>query len=142
MVDEPDDGLAHLNDLDVTWGFDRDAFPQRRTRQAPAAGDAGDGTANTMDSSQGGAVDTPSAPAGASKRVETMGSPQEGTEDASSVPTERAASDLSASAASGTDQGNGDVPPAILSGRAEHEVSSWGRQPATVRGRTWGQSQC
>ena len=63
VLDEPDDGLARLNDLDVTWGFDLDAFLQERAQQAPAAGDAGDGTANTMDSSQGGAVDTPSAPA-------------------------------------------------------------------------------
>ena len=26
VADEPDDGLAHLNNLDVTWGFDLDAF--------------------------------------------------------------------------------------------------------------------
>ena len=45
------------------------------------------------------------------------------------------------SAASGTDQGNGDDPPAVLSGREAHELSSWGRVPATGRGRTRGQSQ-
>ena len=28
VVDELDNGLAHLNDLDVTWGFDLDAFLQ------------------------------------------------------------------------------------------------------------------
>ena len=49
-MDEPDGGLAHLNDLDVTWGFDVDAFSQEHARQAPAAGDA---TAKTMGSSQG-----------------------------------------------------------------------------------------
>ena len=46
-----------------------------------------------------------------------------------------------AAAASGTDQGNGEGPPAILSGRAAHELSSWGRLPPTVIGRTRGQSQ-
>ena len=32
VVDEPDDGLAHLNDLDVTWGFDLAAFLQECTQ--------------------------------------------------------------------------------------------------------------
>ena len=53
----------------------------------------------------------------------------------------RAESDSGASAASGTDQGNGDDPPAVLSGRATHELSSWGRLPQTVRGRTRSQRQ-
>ena len=56
--------------------------------------------------------------------------------DASSVPEGRAESDLSAAATSGIDQGNGEDPPAVLSGRAAHERSNWGRLPATVRGRT------
>ena len=43
VVDELEDDLAHLNNLDVTWGFDLDAFLQERRQQAPAAGDAGDG---------------------------------------------------------------------------------------------------
>ena len=30
VVDELEDGLTHLNDLDVTWGFDLDAFLQER----------------------------------------------------------------------------------------------------------------
>ena len=41
VVDELDDGLAHLHDLNVTWGFDLDAFMQVRAQQAPAAGEAG-----------------------------------------------------------------------------------------------------
>ena len=53
----------------------------------------------------------------------------------------RAESDSSTSAASGTDQGNGDDPPAVLSGREAHELSSWGWLPPTVMGRTRGQSQ-
>ena len=39
------------------------------------------------------------------------------------------------------DQGNGEDPPAALSGRAAHELSSCGRLPPTVRGRTRGRSQ-
>ena len=31
--------------------------------------------------------------------------------------------------------------PRILSGREVHELSSWGRLPPSVKGRTWGQSQ-
>ena len=85
-VDELDDDLAHLNDLDVTQGFDLDTFLQERARQAPSAGDD-DGTAQTMDSSQGGAV------------------------DASSVPAGRAESALSAASTFGTDLGNGEVSP-------------------------------
>ena len=48
-MDELDDGLARLNDLDVTWGLNLDASLQKRAQQAPAAGEAGDGTAETMD---------------------------------------------------------------------------------------------
>ena len=61
-------------------------------RQARAAGDAGDGTAETMDSSEGGAVDGSSAPAGRAETVETMGSSQVGV-DASPAPTGRAETD-------------------------------------------------
>ena len=106
-VDELDDGLARLNDLDVTWGFDLDAFLQEGAQQAPAAGDAGDGTAKTMGSPRGGAVDASSAPAGRAETVDTMVSSQGGV-DASSVPAGRDESDSGASAASGTDQGNGE----------------------------------
>ena len=140
-MDELDDDLVHLNDLDLTWGFDLDAVLQERAQQAPAADDAGDGTAETMDSSQGGAVDPSSAPAGRAETVETTGSSQGRAVDASSVPAGRAESDSGASAASGTDQGNGEDPPAVLSGRAAHELSSWGRLPETERGRTRVQSQ-
>ena len=51
--------------------------------------------------------------------------------DASLVPAGRVESDLGASAASGTDQGNGGDPPAVLSGRAAHDLSSWRRLPPT-----------
>ena len=61
--------------------------------------------------------------------------------DASSVPAGRAESNSGASAASSTDQGNDGDLPVVLSGRAAHELSNWGRLPATVRGRTRGQSQ-
>ena len=141
VVDELDDGLARLNDLDLTWGFDLDAFLEERAQQAPAAGDAGDGTAETMGSSRGGAVDASSAPVGRVETAETMGSSQGGAVDASSVPAGRAESDPGEAPASDTNQGNGEDPPAVLSGRAAHELSSWGWLPATVRGRTRAQSQ-
>ena len=33
-MDERNDSLAHSNDLDVTWGFDLDAFLREGTRTA------------------------------------------------------------------------------------------------------------
>ena len=93
-MDEQDEGLARLTDLNVTWGFDLHAFLQERSQEVPAAGDAGDETTETMDTSQGGAV------------------------DASPFPAWRAKSDSGPSAASGTDQGNGYDPPAALLGGA------------------------
>ena len=135
-MDEQDEGLDRLTDLDVTWGVDLHAFLRERSQDTPAAGDAGDGTAETMDSAQGGAVDTSSVPAGRAETVETMNSSQEGAMDASSVPAGRAESDSDASAASSIDQGNGDDLPAVLSARTAHDLSSWGRLPPIVRGRT------
>ena len=140
-MDEQDEDLDRLTDLDVTWWFDLYAFLRERSQEAPVAGDAGDGTAEMMDSSQRGAVDASSVPAGTAETVNTMDSSQGGAVDASSVPAWRADSDSGASAASGTDQGNGDDPPAVLSGRAANELSSWGWLPPTVRGWTRGQSQ-
>ena len=98
-------------------------------------------TAETMDSSQGGAVDASSVPAGRAETAERMDSSQGGAMDASSVPTERTESDPGASAAC-IDQENGDDLPAVLSGREAHELSSWGWLPPTVMGRTRGQSRC
>ena len=140
-VDERDDGLDRLNNLDVAWGFDLHAFLRERSQEIPAAGDAGDGAAETMDSSQGGAVDASPVPAGRAETGETMGSSQGGAVEASSVPAGRAESDSGASEASGTDQGKGDDPPSVLLGRAAHELISWGRLPSTVRGRTRSQRQ-
>ena len=74
---ELDYGLTRLNILDVTWGcFDLEAFLQERARQAPAAGEAGDGTAETMNSPQGDAVDTSLTPIGRAETTETMRSSQ------------------------------------------------------------------
>ena len=61
-MDELDDRLAHLNDLDVAWGLDPDAFMQERAQQAPATGEAGSETPETTRSSQGGAADASSTP--------------------------------------------------------------------------------
>ena len=60
--------------------------------------------------------------------------------DASSVSAGRTDRDPSA-ASTPTDQGDGEDTPAVLSGRAAHELSNWARPPATVRGRTRGQIQ-
>ena len=79
---------------------DLDAFWQGHARQAPVAGDSEDGTAETMDSSQVGAL------------------------DASSVPAGRPRIDSGASGASVTDQENSENPPAALLGRAAHDLSS------------------
>ena len=86
-------------------------------------------------------MNSSSVPAGRAETVETMDSSQGGAVDASPVPAGRAESDSSASAASGTDQGNNDDSPAVLSGRAAHELSSWGRLPPTVISQARGQSQ-
>ena len=56
--------------------------------------------------------------------------------DASPVPGGRAGSDSGISATSGTDQRSGEDPPVILSERAAHELSSWGRLPPTGMGWT------
>ena len=160
-MDEQDEDMARLADLDVTWGFDLHAVLrersqetlaadnagdlhaclQKRSQEAPVAGNAGDGTAETIDSPQGRAVGASSVPAGKAETVETMDSPQGGAVDASSVPAERAENGSGASAAPRTDQGNDERPPADLSGRAVHELSSGGRLPSTVLGRIRGQSQ-
>ena len=44
LVGVLDVGLAHLNDLDVMWGFDLEAFLEERIHQVPVAGEAGDET--------------------------------------------------------------------------------------------------
>ena len=64
LVDKLDDDLADLNDLNATLGFDFDAFLQERRQQAPAAGHAGNRKSETIGSSQGGAMDASSTPAG------------------------------------------------------------------------------
>lgn len=42
VVDELGDNLVRLNDLELTWGSDRDAVLGERVQQAPVAGRAGD----------------------------------------------------------------------------------------------------
>lgn len=137
--------------------------PQERRQRAPAAGDTGDGKAERIGSSQGGAVDTSSAlvgkaesktsgspqgsevdvssaPAGRTES-EAIGSSQGGAVDTSAVQVERAERNLSAASNSGIDHGNDKDSPAVLSGREAHELNDWGSPPATVRGRIRDQSQ-
>ena len=92
VADELIDDLAHMNDLDLTWGFDLDAFLRERAQQAPDVGEAGGRTLETIGSSQGGAVDVSSAPAGRAE-TETIGLSYGGAVDAPSVPAGRADSD-------------------------------------------------
>lgn len=64
VADKLDDYIAQMGDLDVPWGFDLEAVLGERTRQAPGANEAADGTAEKTGWSQGGVVGAPSAPAG------------------------------------------------------------------------------
>ena len=136
-MDEQDEGLARLTDLFATWGVDLRAFLQgssqetpaagnggdlracllERKHVAPVAGDAADGTAETMDSRKGVAVEDSSVAAG------------------------RAECDSDASAAFGTDEGDGKGPPAVMAVRSPLEVSIWYRLGPTVMGQIQGQSQ-
>ena len=140
-VDDLDDGLAHLKDLDVNWGFDPDAFMQERAQQAPGTGEAGDETPETMGSCQGGAVDASSAPRRGAETAETMGSSRGGAVDVSSVPAGTPESNPGAASASATGQGDREDPPAGMSGRPAHELRSWVWLPPTVRGRAPSQNQ-
>ena len=110
VTDEQDEGLARLTDLDVAWGFELHAFLGERSQETPAAGNAGnlharlqersqetpvtgdavDRTTEKMESSQGGAVDASSVPAGRTEMVKTMDSSQGGAVDAPAVPAGRA----------------------------------------------------
>ena len=134
VMNELDDSLAHSNDLNMTWGFDLDACLQETARHAHAAGEAGDGTTETIDSSQGGAVDASSASMRRAETAETMDLSPGGVVDASSVPAGWvfAGSDPGAASASDTNQGNGEDLLAVLSGKPAHERSSWGRFPRKV----------
>ena len=71
-MDGQDGGLARLTDLDVTWRFDLHALLRDRSQEASVAGDAGDVTAETVDSSQGSAVDASSVRVKRAETVETM----------------------------------------------------------------------
>ena len=62
--------------------------------------------------------------------------------DTSSAPEGTVESDSSAASACSTDQRNGEVSPAVQSGREAPRPSNWERLPATERGRIRGQSQC
>ena len=92
VADDVIDDLAHVNHLDLTWGYFLDAFLRERAQQAPDVGEAGGRTLETIGSSQGGAVDVSSAPAGRAE-TETIGLSYGGAVDAPSVPAGRADSD-------------------------------------------------
>ena len=50
VMNEPDEGLNRLTGLDVAWGIDLNMLLRERAQETPAAGDAGDGTAEMMGS--------------------------------------------------------------------------------------------
>lgn len=68
----------------MTRGFDLDAGLEKRAQQTPTADDAGARTPKSVDSSQGGAGDAFSVPAGRAERVAMNALSQGGTVDASS----------------------------------------------------------
>ena len=47
VADDVIDDLAHVNHLDLTWGYFLDAFLRERAQQAPAARGVGEWTAQT-----------------------------------------------------------------------------------------------
>ena len=116
-MDEQDEDLARLTDLDVTWGFDQHACLQERSQEAPVAGDAGNGTAETTDSAQGGAVDASSVLAGRVETVETMDSSQGGAVSAASIPAGDDERDSGALAATAPTKGTTMIPPQSCRGR-------------------------
>ena len=120
------EGLSRLNVLGVTWGFDLESLLHKRAQQVPTIGDAGDGTAETMGSSQRGAVGAASAQAGRTETTEMMGSSQGDAMDARSTPGRESRKRPGRSSTSNTDQGTGEDSPAILSGRAANKLSNWG----------------
>ena len=85
----------------------------------------------TRGSSKGGAEAASSAPVGMAES-ETRYSSYGGAVDASSVSAGKAERDLRAASTSGTDQRNGEDPPAVLLGREAHELSDWGRPPVSA----------
>ena len=87
---------------------------------------AGRAEIETRGSSQGGAVDASSTPEGRAES-ETRGLSQGGAVDASWVPAEMDGRELSAASTSGIDQEKGEDAPAVLLGRAAHELRDWGR---------------
>lgn len=85
VVNAQDGGLVCRNDLDVTCEVDLYAFLLERSQERPAAGDAADGLADTIDSSQRTAADASWVPEGTIDTVGIIDSSQGGTIDASSL---------------------------------------------------------
>lgn len=72
VVDELGYDLAQLDDLNVVWECDLDAFLRERTQHVSATGDADDGIHETMCPSEWGAVDTPWTLAGRADNDSTV----------------------------------------------------------------------
>lgn len=72
-MDELDDGLARLNKLELTWGFELGAIWGDRTQQAPCTGDTVDGRAELTGLSQGSAVGASSVRVGRPKEPRQLG---------------------------------------------------------------------
>ena len=122
-------------------GFDLNAFLLKHIQHASAAGEAGDGIAETMDTSQGGVVDASSVPIGRAETAETIRSSQGGVVDASSVSEGRVESEPAQHQPPTPANGTARIPPRSCWGGQYTSSAAGGDPPPTFRGRTRGQSQ-
>lgn len=81
---------------------------EERPQREPATSDIGDGTADTIGSSQRGAIDDSLAPVGRTETAETIGHFQGGGVDVPLAPEGWAESNPGLASAADIDQGNGD----------------------------------
>ena len=152
MMGEQDEELARLTDLDVTWGFDLHAFSRDRSQETPAAGDAGDLHACLQERPQEAPVagecwrrnSRDDGFVSRGRGIRLFGPGREGRNSRDDIfvsrgrdgrllgPGREGQYNSDASAAPGTDQGNREGPPAVLSGRPAQELSSWGRLPGVT----------
>ena len=134
VADDVIDDLAHVNHLDLTWGYFLDAFLRERAQHEPAVGEAGGGTLETIGLSQGGVVDVSSPSAGRAE-TETIVLAQGGAVDPPLGPSREYRYRPQRSINSRhRPKGRLDTS-AVVSGRTAHELSNGTALRDSVRGR-------